>query len=54
MLRSLGHDVRVAVEWDGRPADLMLALHARRSHASIAAFREKQPRAPLVVVDRSR
>jgi putative glycosyltransferase (TIGR04348 family) len=50
MLRSLGHDVRVAVEWDGRPADLMLALHARRSHASIAAFREKQPDAPLVVV----
>jgi putative glycosyltransferase (TIGR04348 family) len=50
MLRSLGHHVRVAVEWDGRPADLMLALHARRSHASIAAFRAARPDAPLVVV----
>jgi putative glycosyltransferase (TIGR04348 family) len=49
MLRSLGHDVRVAVEWDGRPADVMLALHARRSHASIAAFRAARPRAPLIV-----
>ena len=50
MLRSLGHQVRVAVEWDGRPADVMLALHARRSHASIAAFRRARPRSPLVVV----
>jgi putative glycosyltransferase (TIGR04348 family) len=50
MLRSLGHDVRVAVEWDGAAADVMLALHARRSHASIAAFRKAQPRSPLIVV----
>src|SRR4051812_31000752 len=50
MLRALGHDVRVAVEWDGRPADVMLALHARRSHASIAAFRAARPRSALVVV----
>jgi putative glycosyltransferase (TIGR04348 family) len=50
MLRALGHDVRVAVEWDGRPADVMLALHARRSHGSIAAFRRARPDAPLVVV----
>src|SRR5438477_5853931 len=50
MLRSLGHRVRVAVEWDRRPADVMLALHARRSHASIVAFRDAQPRSPLVVV----
>src|SRR4051812_40339966 len=50
MLRSLGHDVRVAMEWDGRPADAMLALHARRSHGSIAAFRAARPDAPLVVV----
>jgi putative glycosyltransferase (TIGR04348 family) len=50
MLRSLGHDVRVAVEWDRRRADVMLALHARRSHASIAAFHAAQPRSPLVVV----
>ena len=37
-LRAAGHRVSVEVEWSGRDADLMLALHARRSHASIRAF----------------
>jgi putative glycosyltransferase (TIGR04348 family) len=49
MLRSLGHSVRVAIRWDGRPADAMIALHARRSHASIADYRERCPGKPLVV-----
>ncbi len=31
-------DVQVATEWDGHPADLMIALHARRSATSIHAF----------------
>src|SRR5258708_33869845 len=50
MLRSLGHRVRVSVRWDGRAADAMIALHARRSHASIVRFRERFPASPLVVV----
>src|SRR5216683_3940264 len=50
MLRSLGHRVRVSVRWDGRAADAMIALHARRSHASIVRFRERSPASPLVVV----
>ena len=50
MLRSLGHRVRISVRWDGRAADAMIALHARRSHASIAGFRERFPASPLVVV----
>jgi len=50
MLRSLGHKVRVSVKWDGRPADVMIALHARRSHDSIVQFRERFPDWPLVVV----
>src|SRR5437879_1316376 len=50
MLRSLGHRVRVSVRWDGLAADVMIALHARRSHASIARFRERFPASPLVVV----
>ena len=42
-LRKAGHRVSVEVEWSGNEADLMLALHARRSHASIAKFpREKR------------
>jgi len=48
-LREAGHTVRVQVEWDGRPADLMLALHARRSFASIHAFAERFPTRPLIV-----
>jgi len=50
MLRSLGHSVRVSRVWNGRPADAMIALHARRSYASIRSFRERHPGAPLVVV----
>ncbi len=50
MLRALGHKVRVSVRWDGQPADVMIALHARRSHASIVQFRERFPDSPLVVV----
>src|SRR5688572_14734644 len=37
-LRAAGHRVAVEVEWSGRDADLMLALHARRSHGSIKMF----------------
>jgi putative glycosyltransferase (TIGR04348 family) len=37
-LRAAGHRVSVGTEWDRRPADVMLALHARRSHASIKEF----------------
>jgi len=37
-LRAAGHRVSVSTEWNGEAADAMLALHARRSHASIKAF----------------
>src|SRR5206468_2024589 len=50
MLRSLDHRVRISVRWDGRAADAMIALHARRSHDSIAQFSERFPDSPLVVV----
>jgi len=49
-LREAGHTVRTQVEWDGRDADLMLALHARRSFASIRAFAERFPSRPLLLV----
>ncbi|HUW50166.1 MAG TPA: selenoneine biosynthesis selenosugar synthase SenB [Sulfuricella sp.] len=48
-LRRMGHRVRVQVEWDGKQADLMLALHARRSHASIKRFSGLHPDLPLIV-----
>lgn len=48
-LREAGHTVRVQVEWDSGTADLMLALHARRSFASIRTFAEKYPSRPLLL-----
>jgi putative glycosyltransferase (TIGR04348 family) len=50
MLRAAGHRVRLARNYDGRPCDLMIALHAWRSHAAIAAYRKERPGAPLIVV----
>ncbi|MGZ5034308.1 MAG: selenoneine biosynthesis selenosugar synthase SenB [Usitatibacter sp.] len=40
----------VQTEWDGSPADALIALHARRSAASIASFHEKRPGRPIAVV----
>ena len=51
-LLAPAYRVRLTARWeqgDGA-ADVMVALHARRSAASIAAWREAYPRAPLVVV----
>ncbi len=50
LLRELGHRVRVLTAWDGKPADIMIALHARRSHDSIAAFSAAYPARPLIVM----
>ena len=47
--RSLGYRVAVMVQWDGRPCDLLLALHARRSHDSVLEYRKYYPDKPLVV-----
>ena len=49
ILRILGHRVRVATEYAGEPADLMVALHAWRSSSSIERFHELCPQHPLIV-----
>src|SRR5919108_4357638 len=42
-LRAAGHRVSISTEDTSAGADLMLALHARRSHASIRAFPRDRP-----------
>lgn len=49
LLRQLGHRVRIEQEYGGYPYDLLVALHARRSHGSAVRFRREQPGRPLLV-----
>ncbi len=49
LLRQLGHQVTVKSVWSGEPCDALVALHARKSFAAIAAFRQAHPDSPLIV-----
>lgn len=49
ILRTLGHRVTIAQEYDGKPCDMMIALHARRSFPSINRFHYLHPAQPLLV-----
>jgi len=46
---SAAYRVRVAADWDGGDEALMIALHARRSAASVARWRARRNGAALVV-----
>ena len=48
-LRALHHRIRLAESWDGQLCDLLVALHARKSAASVVRFRASRPDGPLVV-----
>lgn len=50
MLVDLGHDVDLDSELAGEPYDLLIALHAERSHDAVKSFRERSPDKPIVVV----
>ena len=47
---SRAYRVRLTAGWDGGDEALMIALHARRSAASVTRWRALRPRAALVVV----
>ena len=49
MLRELGHRVSIQVDWDGAATDLMLALHARRSHTSMRNYAMCYPGQPMIL-----
>lgn len=49
ILRELSHTVTLGHEFGRHRCDLLVALHARRSHAAAARFKERHPERPLIV-----
>jgi putative glycosyltransferase (TIGR04348 family) len=49
LLESLGHSVSIGEEYSGGPYDLLIGLHARKSHAAVQRFHRLHPDKPLVV-----
>jgi putative glycosyltransferase (TIGR04348 family) len=49
-LRSLGYRVRITESWSCKKADLLIALHAYRSHTSIRDFKLNYPNRPLILI----
>ncbi len=49
MLRSLGHRVTIATDYEDEKCDALIALHARRSAGAVFRFRRRFPEAPLIV-----
>jgi putative glycosyltransferase (TIGR04348 family) len=49
ILRDLGHQVGIALEFQQQRCDLLIALHAAKSHESVTRFRRLHPDRPLIV-----
>lgn len=52
IIRGLGHDVTLAMEWTGTNDDrydVLIALHARRSHSTIERFHAAHSERPLIL-----
>jgi hypothetical protein len=49
ILRSLGHRVTVKQNYEGESYDLLIALHALRSHDAIKRFHREYPDRPLII-----
>lgn len=49
ILRTLGHRIVIEQSYDGAACDVLVALHARRSHSSIRRFHRLHPENPLLV-----
>jgi|SRR5579872_1758306 len=49
ILRGLGHRVHLADQYDGRPFDVLIVLHARRGAKAAALYHRLYPERPLLV-----
>ncbi len=50
LLREIGHEVSVGTHLGVSRYDLLVAVHARKSHAAVEAFRSRHPGEPIVVL----
>ena len=50
LLHDLGHGVEVAVDYRDQRCDMLVALHALKSHSSIRRYRDERPGDPVVLV----
>src|SRR4030095_6035509 len=49
IFRRLGNSVSIAQTYNGKPYDLLVALHAKKSHSAIINFRRQNPEGPVIV-----
>ena len=49
ILKRLGNSVSIVQTYDGKPYDLLVALHARKSHPAVINFRRQNPEGPVIV-----
>lgn len=49
-LEKCGYAVHVSKSWTEKPIDLLIALHAFRSHQSIASFKKTHPDKPIILI----
>jgi putative glycosyltransferase (TIGR04348 family) len=49
ILRRLGHRLTIGQDYNGTPCDVLVALHARKSHDAVRAYRRLHPHGPLIV-----
>jgi putative glycosyltransferase (TIGR04348 family) len=49
ILRRLGNRVSILQNYDGKPYDLLVTLHARKSHQAVIHYRRKNGDGPIVV-----
>lgn len=49
LLEGLGHQVQVEEQYASGPCDVLIALHARRSHPSVVRYLERYPEGRVVV-----
>jgi len=49
ILKRLGHNVSIVQTYERKSYDLLVALHARKSHSAVIEFRREHPEWPVIV-----